>query len=96
MPPPLNIVLSIATDMSVLTVCWPGPGRGRAEEVHQEDLRAAAGARGQAGHAAQATRQAAQRPLQPRGAPGGPAHPGLLGLRPRQPRKVEQRGEVVS
>ena len=55
MPPPLNIVLSTA-DMSVLTECWPGPGRGRAPEVHQEDLRAAAGAGGQAGHAAQAAR----------------------------------------
>ena len=57
MPPPLNIVLSMA-DMSVLTECWPGPGRGRAEEVHQEDIRAAAGAGGQAGHAAEATCQA--------------------------------------
>ena len=57
MPPPLTIVLSIA-DMSVLTECWAGPGRGRAEEVHQEDLCAAAGAGGEAGHAAQATRQA--------------------------------------
>ena len=57
MPPPLNILLSIS-DMSVLTLCWAGPGRGRAEEVHQEDLRPAAGAGGQAGHAAQATRQA--------------------------------------
>ena len=57
MPPALTIVLSTA-DMSVLTECWPGPGRGRAQEVHQEDLCAAAGAGGQAGHAAQATRQA--------------------------------------
>ena len=52
-----NDPYSIA-DMSVLTECWPGPGRGRAQEVHQEDLCAAAGAGGQAGHAAQATRQA--------------------------------------
>ena len=59
MPPTLSIVLSMADmSVSVLTECWAGPGRGRAEEVHQEDLRAAAGAGGQARHAAQATRQA--------------------------------------